>query len=154
MRRFRRPCFLLSVIALFVNTACYAYQPVRATPARHATVRFHLTEGGTSELARHLGPNVTVVTGQLTDVLANGTLVVAPQFVKTSNGVEQPWSGEGSVPFPQEFLVGLEQRVFNRNQTIATTAFVTAGVVALAITALKVGGASGNPNSAPGAPPP
>lgn len=145
MRRFRRPALLAGLLATLANSACYAYQPATGTPHPASGVRFRLSPEGTSELARYLGPNVSIVTGQLTEILPNGTLTVAPQWVKTSNGVEQPWSGEGAVQFPREFVLGLEQRTYNARRTMLATVVVTVGLIALAAIALSTGGAHGGP---------
>jgi len=148
MPRFRRPVLLVGLLALLTDTACYAYQPAAGTPRPGGGVRFALTEGGTAELAKYLGPNVQEVTGQLGDVLPSGVLVVTPQWVKTSSGVLQPWSGEGAVDFPRDYVRSLDQRTFSRRRTTIAVVAVTSGVIAIAMIALKTGGAHGD--AAPG----
>lgn len=145
MPRFRRPGFVFALLALLANTACYAYQPSAGggTPRPGAGVRFQLTDAGSTELAKFLGPNVLEVTGRLAEVLPSGVLVVAPEWVKTSNGVSQPWSGEGSVNIPRDYVRGLDERSFNRRKTIIASVTVTAGLIAIAAIALRSGGAHG-----------
>ncbi len=143
MRRLRRPTLVLGLLSLLANTACYAYQPAVGTPRIGNEVRLQLTAAGTAEQARYLGPNVLEVTGRLNAVLPSGMLVVTPEWVKTSNGVSQPWSGEGSVSVPRAYVHTLDERIFNlRKSTISSVALV-GGLVSVAAIALKSGGSHG-----------
>lgn len=152
MRRFRRPMLVLGLLSLLANTACYAYQPVVGTPRIGNEVRFQLTAVGTAEQARYLGPNVLEVAGRLHDVLPSGMLVVSPEWVKTSNGVSQPWSGEGSVNVPREYVRSLDERIFSmRKSTISSVALV-GGLVSVAVIALKAGGSHGSDGPSGGTP--
>jgi len=144
MQRIRGPVLALGLLALLANTACYAYQPVGGSPHPGSGVRLQLTAAGTSELARFLGPNVLEVTGRLTDVLPSGVLVVAPEWVKTSNGVAQPWSGEGSVNVPREYVRTLDERTFSRRKTTVASVAMVTGLIAIAVIALKAGGSHGS----------
>lgn len=150
--RLRRPAFVLALLSLVAHTACYAYQPAVGTPRIGNNVRLQLTEAGTTEQAKYLGPNVQEITGPLHDVLPSGTLVVTPEWVKTSSGVLQPWSGEGSVHVPREYVRTLEVRTFNRRRTTVASVAVVGGLVAIAIIALKVGGAHGDAGPSGGTP--
>lgn len=152
MRFFRRPALIVALGALFTNAACYAYQPAPTTPHPGRGVRFSLSREGTTELARFLGPEVVEVTGSLADVTPAGALVVAPQWVKTSNNVQQPWSGEGVVTFPREYVRSVEERTFNRRRTTLAVVSMTGGLVALAVVALKSGGAHGSSGPDTGTP--
>lgn len=152
--RFRRPALVLGLLSLLVNTGCYAYQPAAGNPHPGSGVKLQLTSEGTTELAKYLGPNVVEITGQLTDAPSSGILLVAPTWVKTSNGALQPWNGEGSVNIPRNFVRGLDERVFNKRQTIVATVAMVAGLVTLAVVALKAGGAHGSESSGGGQPTP
>ncbi|MBM5813122.1 MAG: hypothetical protein FJ191_14395 [Gammaproteobacteria bacterium] len=149
MQRLRRPTLVLGLVSLLANTACYAYQPVVGMPRAGNGVRFQLTSAGTTDLAMHLGPNVLEITGRLQDVLPPGTLVVTPEWVKTSNGISQPWSGEGAVRIPREYVRNLDERIFSRRRSTISSVALIGGLVSVAAIALKTGGAHGN--SAPGA---
>ncbi len=152
MRRFQRSAAAMLVVGtLLSNSACYYYQPVVGA-ARPGTVRFELTSDGTMELARYLGPNVRSVTGELVAWRAGDTLLVNPQWVRTSNGVAQPWIGEGTVAIARSDLSALDERRFNRRRSTFTAATVTAGLVSIALTALKSGGAHGGLSAGGGAP--
>ena len=144
MQRFRRPALILGLFALLSNTACYAYQPAAGTPHPGNGVRLQLTAAGTTELATYLGPNVQEITGQLNDVLPSGVLVVAPEWVKTSNGISQPWSGEGSVNVPRDYVRALDERTFSRRKTTLASVALVGGLIAIAVIALKAGGSHGS----------
>ncbi len=152
MQRLRRPALVLVLLSLIANTACYAYQPTLGTPPVGNGVRFQLTAAGTAELAAFLGPNVLEVTGRLDDVLPSGMLVVAPEWVKTSNGVLQPWSGEGSVHVSREYVRALDVRTFNRRRTTMASVAAVGGLLAIAVIALKAGGSHGADGPSGGTP--
>lgn len=152
MRPFRRPSAVAATLALLANTACYAYQSAAATPRPTAGVRLRLTAEGSTELARYLGPNVVVVTGQLASVLPNGGLSVAPVWIKAANGVELPWNGEGEVSVPPRYVVDLQQRVYHGRRTAVAAAAMTAALVGIAVAALKTGGSQGAGSPASGTP--
>ena len=144
MLRFRRPSLVFGLFALLSNTACYAYQPAASTPHPGNGVRLQLTAAGTAELATYLGPNVQEITGQLNDVLPSGVLVVTPEWVKTSNGISQPWSGEGSVNVPRDYVRTLDERTFSRRKTTLASVALVGGLIAIAVIALKAGGSHGS----------
>lgn len=144
MLRHRRPALVLGLLALLANTACYAYQPAPGTPRPGNGVRLQLTSAGTTELARYLGPNVLEITGRLNDVLPSGVLMVAPEWVKTSNGVSQPWSGEGSVSISRDYVRSLDERTFSRRKTTIAAVSLVGGLIAIAAIALKSGGSHGS----------
>ena len=153
----RRITLTIGAAALMLNTACYAYMPVTSgvAPAAAQQVRLRLTNEGSSELARFLGPRVVEVEGTLSRVDADGAWVVGPEWVKLSDGLRQPWSGEGVVSIPLHFTQGVEQRTFNRRKTILATVAAVVGAVVLALVAFNSSGAKGTPDgSGPGGQPP
>ncbi len=152
MRRVRRStAAALALSVLLANSACYYYQPVVGA-ARPGSVRIELTSEGTAELARSLGPSVRAITGELVEWRAGDTLVVVPQWVRTSGGMAQPWIGEGAVSIARSDLRTLDERRFNRRRTTLMAAGVTAGLVSIAIAALKSGGAHGGVSAGGGTP--
>jgi hypothetical protein len=153
--RVRRTAAVIAALGLFTSQACYTYRPVdaAATPRVGERVRVVLTSEGTTELARYLGPGVTVAEGQLSQLREDGALVVAVDFVQQSNGVKQPWSGEGLVTFPTAYRTEVHERTYLRRQSVAATVALSTLVVAIAIVALKAGGAFGSEGGG-GTPPP
>lgn len=148
----RRPASALLTLALLIsNTACYHYQPVDGV-ARPGGVRFELTSDGTTKLAQYLGPAVHSITGDLVEWRAGDTLVVIPRWVRTTNGVAQPWIGEGAVSIARADLLALDERRFNRRRTTLAATLVTVGLVAIALAALNARGAHGDVSAGGGAP--
>lgn len=116
-------------------------------------MRVVLNLTGTTELARYLGPRVEVAEGQLVRANAD-SLVIAVRYVKFLDGARDGWSGEGSVTFPRPFIEQLEVRTFRKRQTVLATTAATAGMVGLAVAAIRAGGARGGPGGGGEPPPP
>ena len=154
-RRLRAAVAALTAIALAGASACYAYQPATAATAPRVgeRVQIVLTPQGITEMARYLGPNVAVAEGVLDSVTTDQASVVAVDFIQTTNGIRQPWSGEGVVTFPHGYVNEMQQQAFQKGRSIA--AFTALGVVlvAIAVLALRSGGAKGGGDSG-GQPPP
>jgi hypothetical protein len=152
--RFVRTSIVGLALCLTASQACYTYRQVPSANARLAErVRIVLTPEGTTELARFLGPNVAIAEGQLSSVNADGTMVVAVDYVQQTNGLKQPWSGEGVVSFPATYRSEVHERTFLKKQTIVAAAGLTVFVVTTAIVALRAAGALGD-GTGGGTPPP
>jgi hypothetical protein len=137
------------------TTGCYAYQPVSGPlPPARQQVRLRLTTEGTFELARYLGPRVEAVEGSLASVRADTSLTVAVEWVRMVDGVHQPWTGEGSVVFPTSYLSRVEISTLDRSRTTVAALALTAGLVALAATALRSTRSQGGTGPVTGGPPP
>jgi hypothetical protein len=156
LNRFRRAGAAVAVVSLALSQACYAYKPIApsAAPSSGARVRVVLTPEGMTEMARYLGPNVAVAEGDLTTMRNDGTWVVAVDFVQQTNGVRQPWSGEGVVAFPPGYRSEVLQRTYMRNQSIVAGVTLTAVIVTIAILALNAAGALGGDGGGGTQPPP
>lgn len=154
MRAFRRTLLVSGALALAVNSACYAYQPVLtgAVPAGQS-VRARLNAEGTAELTRFLGPRVGAVEGTLASVREDGALVIGVEQVQTLDGLRQPWAGEGVVTFPRQYIEQVEVRALNRRQTTIATVALVGALVLIAVVALAAGFGKGSPDSGGGPPP-
>ncbi len=152
--RFRRLAFALGGLALGINGGCYAWQPAPAVIPASQRLRIHLTPDGTSELARYLGPRVSVAEGVLSGVAPDGTLMLGVQSVQTSDGVRQAWTGEGDVSFPAQYVNRVEQSLLNRRKSVLAGGLLGAAVVAVAVAALGTAGANGGEGTGTGSPPP
>ena len=153
--RTRRLAMTLGGVALALNTACYAYQPaVRPLVAGPQKVRLHLTPEGTTELARYLGPRVAVADGSVASVAPDGAMALTVEWVQTVDGVRQPWTGEGIVTFPAAYVSGVEESVLSRRQTTLAAIVLTAGVIGIAVAALRSTAAKGVTDGGIGSPPP
>lgn len=139
---------------LAVTGACYTYRPVTTTPRVTERVRLTLTAEGTTELARFLGPRVVVAEGMLSSIAADSAYVVAVDFVQMTDGVRQPWSGEGLVRFPIHYVREVRERVLLRRQSYVAGAALTSGLIAAAVFALRNTGSGGDGGGGPPPPPP
>jgi hypothetical protein len=132
--------------ALVSLGACYSYQPVApsATPVVGQDIQVNLTPEGTAELARYLGPGVNRADGRLVSIGSEGALNIAVDYVAMTNGMRQPWSGEGSVLFPKAYLEVVRERKFEKRRTIFGSTALAGALVGLAIVAIRGGGAGGD----------
>ena len=139
-----------AAVGLALDTACYAYGPVKIGPSPGADVRVQLNGEGTTELARYLGPRVFSVDGRLLSVSSDGALVIEVALVQIVDGARQQWTGEGLVTFPQAYVTSVQVRTLDgRKSTIAGIA-LAASLVAVMELIIKGGGSS---NVAPGGTP-
>ena len=155
MNRFRRCALTIGSVALALNSACYAYQPVTGIPlAESQRVRLHLTTEGTAELARFLGPRVEAASGTLTRIQPSGELGVAVEMVQLSDGSPQPWTGEGVVNFPAAYVRSVERSELSRSRTTIGALALAGGLFAIAAIALKTTGSQAAGDAGGGSPPP
>lgn len=154
-KRFRRLGASLAVFAMATSQGCYAYKPIatEVSPKIGERARIVLTPDGTTELARYLGPNVSIVEGAVSAIREDGALVVAVTFVQQLNGVRQPWTGEGMVSIPKQYRSEVHAHTYLRNQSIVASAVFVTAIIATAVVALRAGGAKGG-TDAGGTPPP
>jgi len=182
MRRVRRAGAVVVLFSMGLTNACYAYVPFEPGPdpatgepgrmemsggsvarVRDASrvpikagdkLRIELTTDGTRELARYLGPGVRVVEGAATGVDSTGAIDLAVEFVDLRGGVKMPWTGEGVVRFPAAMQESVARHTFQKRQTIVASVVLAGALIAIAVTALAIGGAGGDDNPAPPPPPP
>src|SRR5688572_14050572 len=103
---------LLSTLLLLSAIGCYSYLPINVAPKVGERVRIALTPQGSVELARYLGPRVTMAEGALNSIASDGAYVVSVDWVQTADGVRQPWSGEGSVSVPLQYVAETRERTY------------------------------------------
>jgi len=153
--RARRSRAVIASLSLLCVQACYTYTPVPSgvSPRAGEPVRVDLAAEGTTEMARYLGPNVVSADGMLSEARADGSLVVLVQFVQTSNGPRQPWTGEGAVIFPREYQAAVESRTFMKRRSIVAGTALALGLVTIAVLALRSAGAGGGGEQPPPPPP-
>lgn len=155
MIRIRRCALVAGCAALTFNSACYAYQPVTGIPLAEAQrVRLHLTTEGTTELARYLGPRVETADGVLTRIRPGGELGVAVETVQLTDGASQPWTGEGVVIFPAQYIRSIERSELSRSRTTIGALALAGGLLAIAVIALKTTGSQSAGDAGGASPPP
>lgn len=145
--------FAILVVAAALS-GCYTYKPLATgvEPTVSERVRVELTSQGTTELARYLGPGVKEAEGVLISIGADRAMTLAVDFVAQTNGIRQPWSGEGHVTFPAQYIAGTKGRFFEKRKSWVAALAASAAIILTAVVALKEGGAFGGGGG--GDPPP
>ena len=136
---FRRPAFVLFTLPALL-ASCHAYRPATAVPPPGAIVRAELTDVGTVELARHVGPGVGAIEGRVLEA-SDSAVTLGVLTVRNRSGVESFWKGE-RVGVSRELMSGLSTREFSRSRTVlASGALVlAAGAVAALFASGAIGG--------------
>ena len=128
----------LALVAL-LQVGCYNYLPLRRStlvPSSYLAVT--LTESGSEELARYLGPNPFVVRGRYLSATERG-LAISVESVESRRGDLAHWAGE-TVVVPGEFVRQVEQRSMAPSKTVLLAG---AAVAAFVIASQAFGPASG-----------
>jgi hypothetical protein len=118
---------LTLLLAAALQQGCYNYSPLRRSslvPSSYLAVT--LTETGSEELARYLGPNALVVRGRYMAATERG-LALSVESVESRRGDIARWAGE-TVVVPGEFVRGVEQR-----QVAPSKMLLMAGAVVAAL---------------------
>src|SRR2546428_1010780 len=140
----------LPIVTGWLLVGCYNYLPLRRSslvPSSYLAVT--LTESGSEELARYLGPNALVVRGRYLAATDRG-LALAVEAVESRRGDIARWAGE-TVVVPSEFLRAVEQRQVARGKVVLL-AGAAAGGFAAARPLLRARRGAGPPRGAGGGP--
>ena len=130
----RAPLFAVMSFPLLVG--CYKYVPVEASgPPPGVRANLVLSDAGTVEMARWVGPSTRVIEGDVVTATPDG-LTLAVRRLERRDGVEEFWKGE-EVLVPRDAVATYAERRLSRSRT----ALFTAGAIAVA---LGVGQAFGN----------
>ena len=140
------------VLVALLQVGCYNYLPLRRStlvPSSYLAVT--LTESGSEELARYLGPNPFVVRGRYLSATERG-LAISVESVESRRGDLAHWAGE-TVVVPGEFVRQVEQRSMSPSKTVllagaAVTAFVIASQAFGPASGGGLGGGTGPGSSA------
>lgn len=88
---------------------CYNFDPVsQGVPAPGSVVATTLTDTGSVDLGRYLGPEVAVVTGRV-ERFTPDDVVVSVSSVRGHDGIEHFWKGE-TVTLPRPDIANLDVR--------------------------------------------
>ena len=139
---FRTSCLrTLGATLILATQACFTFVPLTtgAMPRVGQPARVFLTPDGTAELARYLGPNVASAEGVVASVSEDGTLLLSVETVKQTNGLVQPWTGEGAVSIPAMYRRDVHERVFQKRRSIVAGMLLVGGLVSLAVVAIRSG---------------
>jgi hypothetical protein len=134
------------------QTGCYNYLPLRRSqvvPSMYLAVT--LTQSGTEELTRYLGPEILVVRGRFLSATERG-LTLSVSSVETRRGGTLEWRGE-TVVVPGDFVWDLEERHVARVKTVLLAGASVAGFF-LAYAAFGPGATGTTPSGGGGGPAP
>ncbi len=119
---------------LCLTAGCYNYHPLAtATPEPGSYVAATLTDQGSTDLARYLGPNVFVVRGRYVGDGEAGILV-SVSAVELKRGDDVSWAGE-TITLPPDAVASLEVRHLAKGRTLLLAG---AGAGSLVVTTLAV----------------
>ena len=138
------------IVAALLQAGCYNYLPLRRSglvPSSYLAVT--LTESGSEELARYLGPDALVVRGRYLAATEQG-LALSVESVESRRGDILRWAGE-TVVVPGDFVRAVEQRQVSRSKMVLLAGAAVAGFV---VSYQAFGPASGGGAAGPGGPGP
>ena len=135
---------LASLVPLLAG--CYTYAPLGTrTPEPNIEVRAQLTDEGTEQLGRLLGPNPVAVEGRVVGS-TDQDLTLAVRAVTQRGGVENYWQGE-RVTLPRSGIATMQRRELSRRRSYLLAGGALAALVA-AFIAFDIGG-GGEPGDRP-----
>jgi len=141
---------LMAVVSTQVG--CYNYLPVRRSTLTPSTfLALTLTDDGSDELARYLGPGVLVVRGRFLSATERG-LAISVGSVELRRGDILEWKGE-TVVVPGEFVRQVEERQVAHGKTVLLAGASLLGMV-VAYQAFGPGSAGGSGGGSGGGPTP
>lgn len=144
-------------LSICLNTACYSFVPTAAagaSPKAGQVVKVQLNATGTDELARFLGPRVEYAEGLLSEVRADGSVVVGVTNIRLLDGIDQFWSGQSVVTFAPRQVVEVQARALDKSKTRIATIGGVLGIVAVFLLAFGTRGSHGAGDTGSTQPPP
>ena len=138
----------LSLIGILCLTAgCYNYNPLTTpSPEPGTYVAVTLTDPGSENLARSLGPNAFVLRGRYLGDSDQGMLL-SVSSVETKRGIAQPWEGE-TVTVPADAVASLDVRRLAKGRSLLLASIGAGGLVATTLAFSLLGGGTA-PNVCP-----
>ena len=119
---------LLAVVFIALVSGCYKYVPVEPSgPPSGVRANLVLSDAGTVEMARWVGPSTRAIEGDVVSVNAEG-LTVAVRRLERRDGVEEFWKGE-EVTVPRAAVASFTERRLSRSRT----ALLAGGAIAVAL---------------------
>jgi hypothetical protein len=145
---------MVRTLALWIGSTllagCYNYEPLsRAHLIPSAYLAVTLSDAGSEDLARYLGPSVVIVRGRFLSATERG-LAMSVETVEDRRGQTVGWQGE-TVVIPSDLVRTLEERRAARGKTVLFAGASLVGFLA-AYAAFGPGTSGTSPGS--GGPPP
>ena len=138
------------LLAVALLCGCYVHVPetlVAPEPGRR--VRILLTEAGSTELARYVGPRIGTINGDVIRADSAG-LEIAVSSTVTRDENETFWKGE-AVSVPRDYVAVLQRRQIAVGRTVAFVGGLAGAAIGLGTVTGVVGG--GGPRGGPPPPP-
>src|ERR1041385_1760609 len=127
------------ILSFGVSAGCYNYNPLTTpTPQAGSYVAVTLTDSGSQELARYLGPNVFVVGGRYRGDSDHG-LLLSVASVELKRGNELSWEGE-TVALPNGAIASLDGRRLAKGRSTLLGSVGAGGLVATTLAFTLNGG--------------
>ncbi|HJU87761.1 MAG TPA: hypothetical protein VJ672_00115 [Gemmatimonadaceae bacterium] len=141
---------VVPLLVLAVTAACYTTRPLQTRePAVGQRVVLVLTDAGSVDLAKTIGPSMTAVEGTVTSVNSNGVAMKVTR-VEQRSGPDVTWNGE-PITVPTSAIATMRERNLDRRKSWAMAGAI-AGVVALLGILIGVGVIGGGNNDSGGPP--
>ena len=107
---------MLGLVMLLSLSGCYSYVPVAVSgPPPGARANLVLTDEGTVEMARLVGPSTRAIEGDVMSANGEG-LVLAVRRLERRDGIEEFWKGE-QVTVPRAAVATYTERKLSRTRT-------------------------------------
>jgi hypothetical protein len=136
------------VVSVLLLCGCYTYRNTAVEDAAlMAPVRVKLTDEGSQEITRQVGPRGSMLEG-IVAAKSDTAFVFGVTALTRSNGVEETWHGE-RVTVPTAFVSRIQLRKFSALNTGLFIAGLVTGAL-LVKTAADAGNIVRNPGGPPG----
>ena len=135
---------LLAAVAL---TGCFSYTHTPGPAPLGRDVEIELTDAGSANMARLVGPNVISIRGRTTEVRGDSLHLTVESILKR-RGTDELWSNE-PLGIAHSDIASVSMRRFSvvRSSLLALT--VIGGALAVITTDFIEGGGTGNPKPTP-----
>ena len=126
------------VLAAVLLGGCHVNVPLASpVPAAGHRVVVRLTDRGSLEMARHVGPSVAELDGRVV-AADERQLTLSLVSATTWRGIPSYWSGE-EVVVERDYVASMSERRLSRTRSW----LLTAGIITAALVAATVGGLGG-----------
>jgi len=135
------------LLTLVVLTGCFSYAHTPGPAPLGRDVEIELTDAGSANMARLVGPNVISIRGRTTEVRGD-SLHLAVESILKRRGTDELWSNE-PLAIAHSDISSVSTRRFSvaRSSLLALT--VIGGAVVVLTTDIVEGGGSGKPRPPP-----
>lgn len=120
---------IFPLVALALFGGCYSYTRAAAPPQAGTEIEVELTDAGSAELARLVGPNVVSIRGRVNEMSAD-TVGLAVASVLKRSGTDEYWSRE-PLAISRTHIASIATRKFSAARTGALALTAIGGALLL-----------------------